>query len=204
MQIVPIVEGHGDVQAVPILLRRIAEQRGAYALEAARPIRCPRYKIVKEHELERVVRLAAVQSDPPAAILILLDAETDCPAELGPSLLARARATVPDLPVAVVLAKNEYEAWFLASVETLRGRRGIRKDASPPPDPEEIRGAKESLEDLLEPGRTYSETVDQPALTALMDLHVTRQRSPSFDKLWRETERLIDSIAQAGSTEPST
>ena len=32
----------------------------------------------------------------------------------------------------------------------------------------------------------YSETVDQPALTAKMDLDLCRERSPSFDKLCRE------------------
>lgn len=35
----------------------------------------------------------------------------------------------------------------------------------------------------------YSETVDQPAMTAAMDLALCRSRSPSFDKLCRELEK---------------
>src|SRR2546426_7135782 len=46
------------------------------------------------------------------------------------------------VPCAVVLAHREYEAWFLASLESLRGRRGIRGDAEAHPDPEEPRDRK--------------------------------------------------------------
>lgn len=34
-------------------------------------------------------------------------------------------------------------------------------------------------------------TVDQPAMTSHMDLHLARERSPSFDKLCRELERRL-------------
>jgi hypothetical protein len=39
-------------------------------------------------------------------------------------------------------------------------------------------------------GRRYSPTVDQPSLAAAIDLRQARG-APSFDKLWREVERLI-------------
>ena len=68
------------------------------------------------------------------------------------------------------MAYREYEAWFLASIESLRGQRGIRQDAQSHPAPEEPRGAKGQLEARLEQGRSYSETADQAALSATFDL----------------------------------
>jgi hypothetical protein len=37
----------------------------------------------------------------------------------------------------------------------------------------------------------YAETVDQPRLTAAMDLQMCRERSKSFDKLCRELEKRL-------------
>lgn len=104
-----IVEGHGEVQAVPVLLRRLGQQSNLY-LNIPRPIRSGRHKVVKPGELERTVQLAARQVPMPRGILILIDAEDDCPKELAPDLLARAQRARPDIPVAVVLAKHEFEA----------------------------------------------------------------------------------------------
>lgn len=185
MQIVPIVEGHGDVEAVPLLLRRILQAEGVPHVRVPRPIRCPRTKITRPGELERCVRLAHAQSDEEAGVLILLDADEECPAHLAPVLHKRASQALPRTPVSVVLAKMEYESWFLAALDTLRGVRGIRRDVLPPADPEAIRGAKEYLSSLREKG-VYAETVDQPAFTAQFGIQEARQRSPSFDKLWRE------------------
>ncbi len=41
--------------------------------------------------------------------------------------------------------------------------------------------------------RTYSETQDQPALTALFDIEQARQ-SDSFDKCYRDIVRLLDEL----------
>ena len=49
------------------------------------------------------------------------------------------------MPCYVVMPNREYEAWFLATIESLRGTRGIRDDATPHPDPESPRGAAEEL-----------------------------------------------------------
>ena len=96
------------------------------------------------------------------------------------------------IPVSVVIAKSEYETWFLASVNSLRGDCGIADDAIAPNRPEDIRGAKEYLERrCMIPGATYSPTVDQPALTDRFSFEETRQTCPSFDKLWRDLERLF-------------
>ena len=116
-------------------------------------------------------------------MLVLLDGDSDCPAELGPTVQTWAAAAADDTPCRVVLAHREYEAWFLAAIESLRGRRGVRIDAEPHPDPERHRGAKAQLEARMQPGATYLETADQPALSSVFSLPDAYRRSRSFRKL---------------------
>ena len=136
-----VVEGEGDVAAVPLLIRRIA-------------------------------------------------------AELGPVLLERALQTHGNLPVAVVLAKCEFEAWFLAAAESIRGWRGLRNDIHSPDDPEAIRDAKGWLSNRMENGRKYHEKRDQPALTDSFDLEQAR-RADSFDKCYRDIVHLLEELQKA-------
>lgn len=192
-----IVEGQGEVDAVPLLLRRIAEKIGIRGnLKIWPPIRVRRNQVVREGELERAVELAARKIGGDGAVLIVLDSDDDCPARLGPRLLSRASAARPDIFVAVALAKREFESWFLAAAESLRGARGLQDDIEPPESPEEIRGAKEWLSDRMSRDKSYSPTVDQAGLAARMDLDAAR-RAPSFDKFFREAEKVI--AASAGS-----
>ena len=121
-----VVEGHGEVEAVPILIRRIAARVDpALSILVRRPLRISRSQIARVGELERAIELAARQVGRQGGILVLIDSDDDCPAELGPELLGRARKARSDLPIGVVLAKREFEGWFLASAESLRGKRGI-------------------------------------------------------------------------------
>ena len=144
-------------------------------------------------ELERAVKLAGMrmaETQPRAGgVLVLIDADDDCAARLGPELLERARS-VGVAPVEVVLAVTELEAWFLAALASLRGQRGVRTDARAPSDPESVRGAKEALRRQMTSGSAYSPPTDQPALVALMDLDAAGA-APSFDKLWRAVAGIL-------------
>ena len=194
-----IVEGHGEVAAVPLLIRRIAESLyPELGIDTPHPIRVSRDKVIKPGELERAVTLAARNIRGQGAIFILLDSDDDCPAQLGPALLYRALQVRSDLPIAVVLAKHEFEAWFLAAAESLQGQRGLRNDLLPPINPEGIRGAKGWLRQGLKSGETYRETLDQPALTARFDLDQARH-ADSFDKCYRDIVRLLDELRKASS-----
>ena len=189
-----IVEGHGEVEAVPILIRRVAAHHyPELTTVIPPPIRIPRNKVFKAGELERAVGLAVRSIGRQGAVFILLDSDDDCPAELGPALLRRISQVFRHAPIAVVLAKHEFEAWFLAAAESLQGRRGLRNDLHPPSDPETIRGAKEWLTYRMEGSRTYSEMDDQPALTALFDIEQARQ-ADSFDKCYRDIVRLLSEL----------
>jgi len=123
------------------------------------------------------------------AVLVLIDSEDDCPKDLVPEFLLRARAARSDMRISVVLAKQEFEAWFIAAAPSLAGKRGLPADLEPPPDPEGIRGAKEWLAERMS-AFSYSETVDQAKLTAAFDLESART-SPSFDKCYREVTELV-------------
>ena len=192
-RIATIVEGHGEVAAVPVLLRRIAAEAGV-RIATPRPIRLPRGQMLVEKEFNHAVRLAAGQAGDEGAVIILLDANSDCPAKLGPLLGRRASAVRPDRPIRVVLAKVEYEAWFLAAAASLAGHRGIRTDFSPPADPERVRDAKGLLSAHMPHGVSYKPAKHQAALSAIFDLNAARS-APSFDKFWRDVSALLNDPA---------
>jgi len=191
--IVPIVEGQSEVESVPLLLRRLIHGQAAFTIEIRRPIRVKRQRVVKAGELERAVELAAMQPDC-RVIFVLLDADDDCPALLGPDLLRRAQAARSDVPCRVVLAKAELESWFVGSIESLRGCRGISPEATSPVAPEEIRGAKGWLTRQMPIGCTYLEVDDQPAMASRFDVEQARQKCGSFDKFVRDVEAIVASI----------
>jgi hypothetical protein len=120
--------------------------------------------------IERAVDAEARRVGATGGVLVLLDADDDCPAHLGPSLLARARSSRPDKLVSVVLPKREFEAWFIAAAPSLAGRCGLPDDLETPDDPESIRDAKGWLTRRRTDGLRYKETIDQAALGSAFDM----------------------------------
>ena len=105
LAILPIVEGQSEVESVPILLHRIRDQMQAFNIQISRPWRVKRNKVVKQGELERAITQGIRDRSNIGAILLLLDAEDDCPAALALELSERCRKTT-HLPVAVVFSKH--------------------------------------------------------------------------------------------------
>jgi len=66
-----------------------------------------------------------------------------------------------------------------------------RTVATAPPDPEQIRGAKERLSGNMAEGRRYIEVDDQPGFADCMDIGPAKARCPSFARLVRKVENLI-------------
>ncbi len=199
--IISIVEGYGEVTALPILLRGLRPE-----VTFHRPWNTKgRFKIVKEGELERLLELVRIQhkSGKCDGVLILQDADEDCPVEVAMTLAARAIKLQLPFPVAIVYAKCEYEAWFLASLETLRGKYGLPANVTFPEDKiEQIRGAKEWLAKHMPQDRGYSETRDQPAMTSLIDFDLVRKRCRSFQRLEHALEELLSGSAIVTPTRP--
>ena len=53
-----VVEGHGEVQAVPVLVRRIAAELG-HGVKVPRPVRIRRNRVDRAGEFEKAVELAS-------------------------------------------------------------------------------------------------------------------------------------------------
>lgn len=196
IKIAAIVEGHGECEAVPILVRRIAlDVDPGFVPCILSPLRVPASRLVKQGEIERSVDLVARKLQGQGGIIVILDcdAEDCCLAQAGPQLLARARASRSDMPISVVMAKKEFEAWFIAAADSLRGRRNLANDLHSPSDPEGIRDAKGWLSDRMTPGLGYSETDDQPALTAIFDMASAR-KIDSFDKCYRDIKVMLEHL----------
>jgi hypothetical protein len=178
-----LVEGKGEETAVPALLRRLRDECGDFSLAFDRPIRRSRSELVQERPLRATVRTALRQERGCDAILILFDSDKDCPKDLAAKVQAWGQAEAGRIPCQVVIAHHEYEAWFLAALESLRGRRGVREDARAHPEPESMRGVKARLSASME--RPYHETLDQAAFTALFDLAAAYRSCRSFRRMVR-------------------
>lgn len=187
MKIVPIVEGHGDVEAVPVLLRRWCSAEGV-AAEIARPHRLARGKLAQEAEVRRRMQLIAKETIPGDAVLAIFDADEDCPATLAPRVLSWLQSERPDRSSGVVMATAEFEAWYVASAQSLVARGKLLAGTQPHAQPESVRDAKGWLTSRMR--SRYSETVDQPSFAALFDFDEARACS-SFRKLERELRRLL-------------
>jgi len=186
-----IVEGFGEIEAVPVLIRRVGETLDSPVYpNVLRPIRHPKSALVhRAGILEKAVDLAAESVGKQGDIFIIMDSDEDCPARLGRQVLARAQIARGDIPVATVIAKWEYEAWFLAAAMSLRGRRGLSSDLQPPPEPENVQDAKGWLSRHMAAGH-YSEPRDQAALTQLFDMQAA-QTARSFRKCYKEITALL-------------
>jgi len=186
-----IVEGHAEVLAVPILLSRLVR-----AIDPSRAIktsirRIQKSQLIRPGTLERAIEAITRQLGRSAPILVLLDADRDCPVALAKNLIERCRVEHGDVHIAVVVAKCEYEAWFLAGAVSLAGKCGLSGQLSAPEDPESIRGAKEWLSSNMASGSIYSETRHQPLFSKLVDLNQARS-ARSFIKLESEIKRILN------------
>lgn len=187
-----IVEGQGDEAAAPVVVRRILSLL-APDRQVSRPetVRVSRSKLAKEDEVRRAVELVARRVGPGGPIIILFDADDDCPAALAPRVLSWARRARSDRAIAAVMAMREFEAWFLGAAASLGGIRGLPDGLEPPANPEGVRGAKEWLGRLMPDG--YGATLEQVELARKFDLEAARRTCPSFDKFVRDVIRLLGS-----------
>lgn len=190
--IAPIVEGHGEVEAVPILLRRIARYVGiTEPLRINPPIRVKSSAFLNtrdDRDFRRYVNAAALKAvQEKGKVLIVLDCDDSdtCPAKLGPSLLSRAKNVRSDVDYLVVLARREYESWFIAAAESLRGFCGLPLDLSTPMDTSGIRDAKGWLGKRMDAAHgPYDPITHQADFTRRFDLEQARSND-SFDRMLR-------------------
>ncbi|WP_118183742.1 DUF4276 family protein [Paraburkholderia phosphatilytica] len=186
VQVVSIVEGDGEVQALPVLLRRLNFWLTPECSTTIHPpIRVHRDRFIrKAEEFTRILLLASKKCLDDGWILILLDADDDCPVQMANELLRRAREVIPHRSVSVVLANREFEAWFLAAARSLHGCRGFTWDVDRDAleGSETVRNAKGRMAERMG-GAGYHETTDQPKFAHTFDLDMAVANSRSFRKL---------------------
>ncbi len=196
-KIVPIVEGLGEVKALPNLLSKILRAQQCYDIFPDQPLNANGVgNLTKPGGIERFVRAAATRRDC-GAILVLVDADRECALERPRDFSARLQSLV-HCPIVIVAAKRMYENWILASAETLRGQRldegTVLSEAIEPRDDVESYNGKGELKSWLPEGRAYNEPIDQPTFTQLLDIELVHQRSRSFRRLWHALEEAIEAI----------
>jgi hypothetical protein len=195
MKIYVLVEGHGEVQAVPVLLRRLLAEAQCYGIDVGIPIRRTQSQLRSQAGIQAGVRLALLQPEC-VAVVILFDGEDDCPTELAARVREWAQAAAGGTPCDVIIAYREFETWFLAALESLRGSYGIRADAIAPANPESKRDAKGALEEFMPAARAYSETGDQPAMSQVFDMALAHRRNRSFRKLVKAVGGVLMQLGQ--------
>lgn len=189
--IASVVEGEGEISALPKVLHRIAVELGIFGLLTPRPALIPRGTITTDGGIEQATLGEAKRVPGPGGVLVVLDADDDCPAELGPRLLKRARMARPDKRIAVVAANREFEAWFLAAAPSLAGQHDFSTDFTMPVDPESPRDCKGLLTKARPRGKPYKPNVDQQILASIFDMKMAREHSDSFDKFYRDVTWLL-------------
>jgi hypothetical protein len=203
VKIYPIVEGHGEVEAVPVLMRRLLAESQCFGVQVGRPIKRTQAQFRSREPVQSAIRLALLQPAC-AAIVILFDGEDDCPKTLAEQVRNWAKEAAGTVPCDVVIAYREYETWFLAAVESLRGKYGIRVDAAAPEDPEARRDAKGALEAFMPANRAYSETGDQPGMSNAFDMGLAYRRNRSFRKFVKTIGDILTQMNLAMQPWPPT
>lgn len=193
MTIASIVEGEGELTALPVLVRRMLYQQQIWDADVRRPFLVGRGRLVKQGGLEAAIEVVARSLPSPCdgGVLVMIDADDDCPATFGPELLRRAEAVRPGLRVSVVLANREFESWFLAAAPSLGGRAGLPEGLEVPEDSETRRDCKGWLSHQRADQGRYRPRVDQAALADAFNLELAGKNSRSFRKFAQDVNYLI-------------
>jgi hypothetical protein len=190
-----VVEGFGDVEAVPRLVRDVAALHDLHDFIPAPNPKKVKHVAILRREFERWVELAWLEPDADCA-LFLVDCEDDCPAEVAKDLerrLSIMAARPQARPIGIVLAHPEFESLFLTSLPRIAARYpnlGWRAEAVAAwadGDVAAHRGVKEQLTGLMKAGRIYKQTEHQVRFVGCVDWDAARSRCRWF----RHFERTI-------------
>lgn len=214
-RLVLLVEGEGDVQAAPVLLKRLLAEQQAFDVVFPDPAPLCVHgfgKVCKNDfgEWRRFLQ-NAVKRKNVGGCLLLLDGDSRARVDGQPFCAMRAARRLAEearkvgggamFSVAVVFACLEFESWLLAGVSSLVGKRLPSSGIELPgriPSTEDLdlesapRDAKRELARIL--GANYRSTRDQSDLTSIVDLTLVRQRMRSFRRLEHAVHELVDAI----------
>ncbi len=212
-RLVLFVEGEGESDAVPRLVSRLLTELKAWDilyLDNA-PFRVGQIqKLVKGQFREWKRKLAAcLKRKDVGAVLVLLDGDLEriggisfCSATIARELANEAMQLggAAIFSVAIVFARQEFETWFIAGIESVAGQQlpdgRLVQPAAKAPDGDlekRPRDAKGWLSQVIEGG--YKPTRDQAALSDMADLQTVRARKlRSFQRLEAAISELVSAI----------
>lgn len=190
IRIASVVEGHGEVQAIPILIRRIAMTRGVFDISIRTPHRIGRPHMTSP-KVAAAVRMQRLAVGEDGIVIVVYDSDDDDPAVA--SRETESQLDNSSCRATVLVAVREYEAWLLAGIQSLRNSHLIKGDASFAGDPELPRNAAGKLRELMT--ESYKKTVHQASLTAHLDLDEAASKSPSFKRF---LEAMTSALESAG------
>ena len=200
-----MVEGQGEKDAVQNLITRLWTDLGLPQTHWSEPWRYSSSK-TKEHVIQACNRLR--RRGDVAALLVLRDADDDCPKTLGPEMAQWLRAENLPFPSAAVLLCREYETLFLPCLASMGGTPLPRASDEKTPgmsfshDYERRRGVKELLRKHL-PSKRYKPTLDQLMLTRSINFNDIRSSGlPSFGTLERALGFLAGALGEGGVYPP--
>ena len=212
-KIVLLVEGEGDLEAVPVLAKKLWP-KVAYRDVAPdpRPMRVGGYPQLCAHEYRKWRRLLAAAAKRPgfAGAILLIDGDAKKNADKSPFcavtaarglVAAAAESGAGELfSLCVVFANREYESWVLAAGPVLAGRVSSNELFKPgiefPSDAEQSpRDAKGWLRTNLTRG--YRERIDQKELTALFDAEILRHLRGSGSRSFQRLGHAVGEICAA-------
>jgi hypothetical protein len=171
--IATIVEGHGEVTAVPALIARLEPD-----VRVAPPARIRRSEVTTPERLVRMARIARANISGRGGVLLIVDADEDCAVELASGFRRSLGSALPDVPFEVALAVREFESWIVGGTPEL----GVD-------DPDAAGSAKRRLREHF---GQYSPTADQKRLIKEADIELLSARSRSFRHLRSALRRLVE------------
>ncbi|MHA1652978.1 MAG: DUF4276 family protein [Candidatus Thorarchaeota archaeon] len=134
-------------------------------------------------------------------ILIVYDADDECPKDEAISLANKISTWSVGAPVAIAIAQREFEAWLIASIDSIAGKHlegcnGIRRGVSFGGTPDTIADPKEWLSQHLQqrpgrPFRKYKETKHAREMSKHVDVTLATKRSRSFRRLVHAVEQVV-------------
>lgn len=203
-KIVPIVEGTGDLLAVPELLKMVLISLNRTNVYIDAPLNAHgKGNLTIAGGVEKFIKNAFTRRDC-GAVLVLIDADEKknggkCAVAQANALVKRVKQVGILFPVAVVVANCEYENWFLASLDSIKGKNwgeqsGISADAKYEGGVEDKCNVKTWLTEHLPTVRIYREAIDQAVLTRLIDIDRAKTNSRSFRRLCHAVEEMLAAI----------
>lgn len=211
-KLVLFVEGEGEADAAPTLVRRLVAGQGGgdCLLVDDKPFRVGSVgNLVKSDFLKwkKFLKACRTRSNV-GGVLLILDGDTKaggkvfCAAQTARTLAEQAKDVGAGVTfsIAVVFARQEYETWLIPWVASLAAQRLpdgrlIKPQAKSPEGDLEAspRDAKGWLDAMIEGG--YRPTRDQSALTSMVDLGAIRARElRSFQRLESAVSRLLEAF----------